>query len=177
MKRLRRWLFSRIAALSLVLFVATAALWIRTCWRQDEVMPNGRYGVFTEPHLIFFWTASVPEISDGRVYHSGLASLRQTRPFRLTVYRSQGNIFVGFLWFTYRFWIEPSSPPCRWIYVGIPLWCPLAMTSLAPTVWLMKRKKASKAGVCIYCGYDLRATPDRCPECGMIPPKKEIIAN
>ena len=53
-----------------------------------------------------------------------------------------------------------------------PAW-PLSISLVLVSVWvagLVRRRHAPRDGRrCHQCGYDLRATPQRCPECGSVP--------
>lgn len=53
-----------------------------------------------------------------------------------------------------------------------PLWFIAIILSLMPakaTIVLVRERKRVLDRCCPTCEYDLRATPDRCPECGTIP--------
>jgi hypothetical protein len=50
-----------------------------------------------------------------------------------------------------------------------PTWAVLAVLLLPMGLWAgigWRQRRRVKAGHCVNCGYDLRATPEKCPECG-----------
>jgi hypothetical protein len=68
----------------------------------------------------------------------------------------------------------PAPVGTTWIVVG-PVWLVSAALAIPAAVCVAngrrdRRKRDRLArGLCPSCGYDSRATPDRCPECGARP--------
>ena len=55
--------------------------------------------------------------------------------------------------------------------VMVPYWALCLLTAIPPAYRLARigrrrRQERLRLGLCPRCGYDLRATPGRCPECG-----------
>ncbi len=57
--------------------------------------------------------------------------------------------------------------------IRLPYWPIAVATAIMPIWWLGKRIMSRrqivrwrKMGCCLQCGYDLRASKERCPECG-----------
>lgn len=181
MNRFRRWLFNGLAAMSLALSLAIIAVWIRSefcydCYFRIIEGPSTGFHADGFNHAVITDDGRVVFLRD-RVTFDTPKQGPFVRPWRHVPadgYVGQGphGDFDNVRWFW--FWQGPwgSHPADTRTEVVIRIWMLLAITALLPTAWLIRRRRKRRveaAGICSNCGYDLRATPDRCPECGAIP--------
>jgi hypothetical protein len=165
-KRPFRHILNALTAFSALLCVGTNALWVRSvthstrlCWRVDDMN-----------YVDFFSQSGSLSVQHLETIHPYQTSRFRVSQRSLSSYFDQG----GFRWWYFaadksQFTYEVPHTIRRLIF---PHWLMILITSLLPGTRLIRwgrRRRAEKLGLCPSCQLRLRATPDRCPECGTIP--------
>jgi hypothetical protein len=165
-RRLRRIAFTCLTLLSVIAFVATVALWTHSQFASYWVgLYVGKFG------LIGTNFRSYGGI-DLRRLNAHWTSSAELQRFEFDSYPAETR--SNPLWFVPRYHHRTFPLPRleREIWdVRIPYWLMLLVSSVPPALWWRDRRKRNRVqlGHCQTCGYDLRATPARCPECGAAP--------
>jgi len=161
-REMKRRVFNILSAVSLVVALAVAALWVRSSWVIDSPQIVSNHSVLN--------ITSVRGRIEIRHYHflSGIpvGAVSGWYTFSAAQYKDVnigGWAFLGFV--------------CDWgsfsgvdtIVIVLPSWALMALAIAPPTYWFHRRRKRKRRlshGLCLSCGYDLRASKDKCPECG-----------
>ena len=152
---MKRVLFTGCAVASFVLCVATAVAGVRSFYRKDKleyvsasgrlvmlISSKGRLDVLYRTG----WTGD-PGFTHIRGAPGGVGAT------------DYGDRLLGFGY---------TRRPDGVRYANVPYWSLAAASGLpgaiaARAAW---KRRGKRRGVCTACGYDLRASRERCPECG-----------
>jgi hypothetical protein len=178
---MRRCLFNIVAGVSLLLCAAVSVLWVRSYRVSDQVDWRNARGwrsvQSAEGHvvvsmLVADWSRHPEEFRGPRHVRE---EARAPINWLLFLGGSRGDTWAS--WERGGFaWHERRNAQRGLLYgMGVvPLWSMALVTAAAPVSWAVVRVRARlrdrrRGGMrCSKCGYDLRATPERCPECGEV---------
>ena len=175
-RHVRRRLLNLLTALSLLLFVAVAVLWVRSYCRYDHVKYVGSkwvYGVQSDRGLLIFnrysvWNDFARPGGAGSGWYIESFGGAGGAPRPIHHYNAKRYPKP---W--YRFKLHPPRLESRWYRdAAIPDWVACLLAAVLPARWVLSvrsQRRRLHAGLCPSCAYDLRATPGRCPECGVGP--------
>jgi hypothetical protein len=171
MRRLLRILLNTITSLSLLLSMAVVVLWARSYKVSNLLICRtnaGSYSLIAERgEVCVRWLATTQHTPLERAQWSGYQ--QPADPGARYVPPQSTERRLG------GFWIERGTMPIHetgrpaiaYVAVVVPFW-PLVLflavaSALVARNWL---RRHNHRGRCAVCNYDLRATPNRCPECG-----------
>jgi len=171
-----RRLFNLIAALSALLCIVTAALWFRSYGTFDRVKYLKSTDTSHAFHLLdsgagyveyeFMWMPwsgfRIEDSDPNRViwrqsHEEPSPTHKRTSQFRYEYNNAERM---------------RANPAYQYFFlVSVPYPALMICAVILPTIAIRVRHRANQQflnGCCARCGYDLRATPDRCPECGTV---------
>ena len=198
---MKRFLLNTLLVLCLVLFAAVVTLWAASYRRIDSVARYPYFPAAREYRQESvrscagrLWVTS----NRFSIADNGLAA-RMTNDAASGAYGNEwGHELFGEPFYPQeaRWWERAGAYVRRWrgrpspgmggrgsvssgFTVAVPYWNLAVATLLLPGTLLVKRLRsrhsrdvAEALGLCVNCGYDMRASAGRCPECGQLAVQK-----
>lgn len=176
-KRVLKW---TLRLLTGSLCVAAAVFWVRSYRTADllgvlsprtgiQVLGSHRGGVvFVHANLNFDPSLRL-DVEPVTAPAEEFDSIRQ---MFLDDMAKQKVAFAGFRLARGDIQLIVTNPPPVYTAVGVPHAFVMLITGVPTILWLrgvLRRRRWVRQGRCRGCGYDLRSSPDRCPECGDVP--------
>jgi len=189
-KSFRRWLFNVAAAVSLLLCLATCALWLRSYWytegfaylRLDESRQYATLDIIDAIRGLMvighhsepagFLLRPIGGFQSAGFDHWTVPSFPVDQIWPSRAFLNH----IGFHWSRQQ--ANQSKSPINFGQVVLPDWFLVLLFLIFPSIAALRIRRRMGLAIpshCYTCGYDLCATPDRCPECGKIPTKNEAI--
>jgi hypothetical protein len=170
---MRRNLSNITAVASLVICLATAGIWVRSCFVSDRIGRVHHTPGINEDHHVYLradhgvltlsWGGDPPEnFSHIEWTYYGFDPTPRNRAYQGDAPAAMRVLGIG--WENTRTLMtgESHSEFC------MSMMTIMAVAVLpAAAIALRSALRPRGADVCLACGYDLRATPERCPECGL----------
>ncbi len=177
MRRLARHLLTILSALSLLLFIWICVLWVRNFFLADSVICRTTDRVLTydaQRNLIRLMYYEDIEVDESPGWTCGTYPAPNTTRGLWQELSAFGS--YPYARFGFGFTKDQTDQDFRWKIGGRPMhalyfphWLPAVLASILPTlraIPMLRRRRRVKAGRCANCNYDLRESPERCPECG-----------
>ena len=169
------------SAVSLLLCIATALFWVRSYRITDSLGYTGQRRATEVASCyqmlsVWLWVSDddVPPGTSPEIWCPGLRFRAFSPPHEYA--RPSFSPPVPFR--LARITFSRSSTSANQSYKAViwhlecPMWMVALVTATLPSWWICRSyyiRRRKRRGFCSSCGYDLRASPNRCPECGYVP--------